>query len=458
MTKASYLCKMAKPKIQFRCSECSFITHKWSGQCSNCGAWSSLIEEDITASIPKRGLSTSRGARPLAEIGTAETPRLVTANPEFDRVLGGGFAPGALVLLGGDPGIGKSTLLLQIGALGSAAGRKTLYVSGEESPEQVKLRADRLGLPGSDMWLLCETSLRSILEEARKLQPEILIIDSIQTVFRDDLPGTPGSVNQVRECCLEFMIHAKTHQCVTVLVGHVTKDGQLAGPRMLEHMVDTVIYFEGDRSFEFRLLRAIKNRFGPAGEVGVLEMRSDGLYPIENPSRLFLAGHGEPTPGCVTACTLEGSRSILFEFQALVTDTGYAVPQRVALGIDAKRLTLEIALLEKYGGLDLGKSDIFISTAGGLKVQDPACDLALALAIASNFRNVAMDPQTVAFGELGLAGDLRPVSQLENRLREAQRQGFQRAIIPLGRAPAIEGMELIQVKSLADAIDVGIPF
>lgn len=445
---------MAKTKTEFFCTSCGSVQSKWSGQCPSCSEWSTL-EERTQESTPKRGLAQHHGAIPLAEINTQNTQRLMTGNSELDRVLGGGFAPGALVLLGGDPGIGKSTLLLQILATVAAAWHKSLYVSGEESPEQIKMRASRLGIPQADILLMCETNLKSILSEARKIKPEVLIVDSIQTVYKEDLPGTPGTLTQVRECTLELMVQAKTQGCVTILVGHVTKDGQLAGPRMLEHMVDTVVYFEGDRSFQYRILRTIKNRFGAAGEIGVLEMTSQGLEAIANPSGIFLQDHLVRGPGCIPSCTLEGTRAMLFEFQALVTETGYAVPQRVALGVDPKRLTILLALIEKFGEVQLGHSDIFASAAGGLKVQDPATDLALAMAVVANFRNKKLDPQILVLGELGLGGEVRSVSQMEGRIREAMRQGFSKVVIPKSKKPSqIEGVELIAVRNLSDALDL----
>lgn len=445
---------MAKAKTEFYCTSCGSIQSKWAGQCPDCKEWSVLEEREIEKQS-KRGLAQHQGAIPLSEISTKLYDRLVTGNSELDRVLGGGFAPGALVLLGGDPGIGKSTLLLQILATVAAAGHKCLYVSGEESPEQIKMRAGRLGVPQADILLMCETNLKSILSEARKIQPEILIVDSIQTVYKEDLPGTPGTLNQVRECTLELMVQAKTHRCVTILVGHVTKEGQIAGPRMLEHMVDTVVYFEGDRSFQYRILRTIKNRFGAAGEIGVLEMTSTGLEAISNPSGIFLQDHMNRGPGCIPSCTLEGTRAMLFEFQALVTETGYAVPQRVALGVDPKRLTILLALIEKFGDVQLGHSDIFASAAGGLKVQDPATDLALAMAVVANFRNKKLDQHILVLGELGLGGEVRTVSQLESRIREAMRQGFKKVVIPkTKKPPQIEGVELIGVRNLSDALEL----
>lgn len=443
---------MAKAKIEFVCTDCGAIQTKWAGQCPACLSWSTLEEREIEKPH-QRGLGQRHGAIALADIHENKVDRIITANPEVDRVLGGGFAPGSLILFGGDPGIGKSTLLLQLIATLAAADHSCLYVSGEESAEQIKLRASRLDIPQANILVYCETNLKSILAEAKIKKPEILIIDSIQTVYKEDLNGTPGTVNQVRECTLELMVYAKTHQCITILVGHVTKEGHLAGPRMLEHMVDTVIYFEGDRSFQYRILRTIKNRFGPSGEIGVLEMTAKGLEPIANASGIFLQDHLHKGPGCVPSCTLEGTRAILFEFQSLVTESSYAVPQRVALGLDPKKLTILLALIEKFGGVQLGHSDLFASAAGGLKIQDPATDLALALSVVANFRNITLSPDLLVLGELGLGGEVRSVSQIEARLKEAARQGFKNILCPKTKSiPPIENTRIIQVSSLHEAL------
>ena len=338
----------SKKEIEYLCTECGNTTPKWAGKCPFCGAWSSL-KEHVVERIMEGAGRTGRGLGgpvhkvvPLREVATEDTRRLSTANTEFDRVLGGGFAPGSLVLIGGDPGIGKSTLVLTTLATMNAAGVKALYVSGEESACQVKLRSERLNVSGSDMLLLCETNLEKILEQAKEVKPQVLVIDSIQTVYKSDLAGTPGCATQLRECTLDLMVFAKNSGCITILIGHVTKDGQIAGPRILEHMVDTVVYFEGDRNHQYRLLRTIKNRFGATDEIGVFEMTSHGLNPVLNPSKVFLQEGVPPTPGSAVCCTMEGSRALLFETQALVNQTNFAVPQRVAAGIDPKRLTITL--------------------------------------------------------------------------------------------------------------------
>lgn len=451
---------MAKSKanLEYVCRECGYVTSKWAGKCPSCNAWSTLEEHEVVDTAPKRGLGdslTNGGkATPLMDIAVEDTKRLSTANSEFDRTLGGGLAPGSLVLIGGDPGIGKSTLVLQTLATMAAAGVKTLYVSGEESAVQVKLRSERLAVAGSNLMLLCETSLEKILEEAKRLQPEVMVIDSIQTVYKRELQGTPGSLTQLRECTLDLMVFAKNTSCITLLIGHVTKDGQIAGPRILEHMVDTVAYFEGDRNHQYRILRTIKNRFGATDEIGVFEMTSRGLVPVENPSKVFLQENPEQSPGSVISCTLEGTRAILFEAQALVSQTNFAVPQRVAAGIDPKRVTIILALLEKFGGIQVGACDVFASIAGGMKISDTATDLALAMAIVSNHLTIPMPERSLVIGELGLSGEVRGVSLLDLRVKEAARLGFKTIIVPaLGRIPEnLKGIEILRVHKLSEAV------
>ncbi len=438
------------------CASCGSVQTKWAGKCPDCGAWSTL--EESSAPPPAtgpRGLSASGGPRPIGEISGEEVSRIRSGNAELDRALGGGFAPGSLLLVGGDPGIGKSTLLLQTSATLAAAGLRVLYASGEESAEQIKLRAMRLGVGGSAVRLLCETSLTALLEHARKFKPEFLVVDSIQTLFKEELPGTPGRVAQIRECTLDLMNFAKSAPCVTVIVGHVTKEGQIAGPRVLEHMVDTVVYFEGDRDLQFRVIRTVKNRFGSTNEIGVFEMQSCGLVPVSNPSALFLQQSGETAPGSVVSCAVEGTRALMFEVQALVASAGYSTGQRVALGLDGRKLAILLALLERYGGMQLGNTDVFASVAGGLKTDDPATDLAVALAVAGNLRRKALLPRTVAIGELGLGGEVRPVSQIELRLQEAARLGFERAVVPAAaKLKEVKGLELLRVKRLDQALDL----
>lgn len=450
----------AKKEIEFLCTECGNTTPKWAGKCPFCGAWSSLKEHAVEM-LPDGGRA-ARGLGgpvhrvvPLKDVATEDTRRLSTANAEFDRVLGGGLAPGSLVLIGGDPGIGKSTLVLSTLATMTAAGVKCLYVSGEESAVQVKLRSERLNVSGSDMLLLCETSLDKIVQQAGEIKPQVLVIDSIQTVYKESLSGAPGSATQLRECTLDLMVFAKNTGCITLVIGHVTKDGQIAGPRILEHMVDTVVYFEGDRNHQYRLLRTIKNRFGATDEIGVFEMTSHGLSSVANPSRVFLQEGVPPTPGSVVCCTMEGSRAMLFETQALVSLTSFAVPQRVAAGIDPKRLTIILALLEKFGGVVVGASDVFVSIAGGLKVSDTSSDLALAISIASNHLGIPLGRQCIAIGELGLSGEVRSVSLLDQRLKEAHRLGMTEAVVPAGgKLPEqTSGIRIVQVRTLSEAIN-----
>ncbi len=453
---------MPKRETEFVCSECGEVSPKWAGKCPHCGSWSSLVERTVENKLTRRGLGKnsldaeglSGIPRKISEIETTATRRLSTAIPEFDRTLGGGLAPGSFVLIGGDPGIGKSTLVLQTLSTMSAAGVKALYVSGEESAVQVKLRSERLGVSGSDLWLLCETNLDRILEKAKAIQPEILVIDSIQTIYNADLPGTPGSVSQLRECTLSLMVFAKNTGCITILIGHVTKDGQIAGPRILEHMVDTVAYFEGDRNNQYRILRTIKNRFGATDEIGVFEMTSKGLESVSNPSKIFLDAANRNAPGSVVSCTIEGSRAMLFETQALVNQSSYAVAQRVAAGIDPKRLTIILALLDKFGGIPLGNSDVFASIAGGLKISDTGTDLALALALVCNHLGIALPPHTIVIGELGLSGEIRSVSQTDLRIKEAERLGFERIILPAAaKTSKSSKIEIIRFGRLEEAVE-----
>ncbi len=462
--------KMAKPKSKplFACRECGDTFSKWSGRCTSCGMWDTLTEMSETdvrvleGSEAKGGLIPQPAQSalvnvptPLQSISLAETEeRFHTGMSELDRVLGGGIVPGSLVLIGGDPGIGKSTLMLQVAAILSAGGVPTLYATGEESLSQLKMRARRLSIAGAPLQVLAETALENVLAHAGTLHAKALVIDSIQTMFRSDRAGSPGAPAQLRECTLALMNYAKTKGCAIFLVGHVTKEGVLAGPRMLEHMVDTVIYFEGDRHLSHRILRSVKNRYGATHEIGVFEMVAEGLRPVENPSEAFLMSRGERDPGSMIACVWEGTRPILIETQALVSRTHYAMPQRVSMGFDSKRLTILLALLEKFAGVDIGVQDVFINIAGGIRVEDPTVDLAVAASIAGNHLGRRSTPSTLALGELGLNGELRRVPHLEARLREAVRLGFKSAVVPSGETETlkIKGMELHKVRTLSEAL------
>jgi len=393
-------------------------------------------------------------ARRLQDVPMDATVRITTGIAELDRVLGGGIVPGSVVLVGGDPGIGKSTLLLQMCArLEKQA--SVLYVTGEESASQVAMRAERLGGKAAHVWMLAETRIEAVLSELNRLSPKVVVVDSVQTVYREDLESAPGTVSQLRESAAALLAWAKAGDGAVFLVGHVTKDGQLAGPRVLEHMVDTVLYFEGDRHHLYRLLRATKNRFGATGEVGVFEMRAEGLEGVSNPSALFL-GQGVRPGVCVTAA-MEGSRPLLVEVQALAGPTHYSMPQRVATGFDTRRMTILLALLERHGGMQLGGYDVFLSVAGGLKLDDPGGELAAALAVATSLRDRALVPGTFAVGELGLGGEIRPPSQLEARLREGKHMGFKRALVPPTPKPLrIEGLELLVCPDLGKALDLAL--
>jgi DNA repair protein RadA/Sms len=447
----------------FACRECGDTFTKWSGRCPSCGAWDSMVEmaeADVRAvSGETKGVarpqSLSHPAQPLKDIPLNDVEeRLRTGMGELDRVLGGGIVPGSLVLIGGDPGIGKSTLLLQMAALLSSGDVPVLYATGEESLSQLKMRARRLKVPGASLHAAAETALENALSQATQLKAKALIIDSIQTMYRSDLSGSPGSPSQLRECTLSLMSYAKSSGCAVFLVGHVTKEGVLAGPRMLEHMVDTVIYFEGDRHLSYRVLRAVKNRFGATHEIGVFEMGAEGLIPVDNPSLAFVQGHGERDPGSMISCVWEGTRPILIEAQALVSRTHFASPQRISMGFDSKRLSVLLALLEKFAGVEIGMQDVFVNMAGGIRVEEPAVDLAVAAAVSGNHLGRRSVPATLAIGELGLNGELRRVPQLEARLREAARLGFHAAVIPEADAAKlrIKGMELHPVKKLSEAL------
>ncbi len=445
---------MAKNSLRFVCQSCAAVTSKWSGRCESCGEWNSIAEEKPLSSGPsKTGLGNVRGRRvALTDLAAKETPppRTQSGIDELDRVLGGGLVSASAILVGGDPGIGKSTLLLQAAARFAQAGLPTVYVSGEEATAQVRMRAQRLGLADSPVRLAAETNLRDILTTMEAEKPKLVIIDSIQTMWADQVDSAPGSVSQVRAAAHELTTFAKRNGVSVVLVGHVTKEGQIAGPRVVEHMVDTVLYFEGERGHQFRILRAVKNRFGPADEIGVFEMTGGGLAEVTNPSALFLSERGEPSPGSVVFAGIEGTRPVLCEFQALVAPSPHSQPRRTVVGWDGGRLAMILAVLEARCGIPFTGLDVYLNVAGGMKISEPAADLAVAAALLSAREDTALPAETVVFGEISLSGALRPVGQTENRLKEAQKLGFSAAIAPSGgKAAAKGGIRLTQMSDLA---------
>ncbi|MCA8882405.1 MAG: DNA repair protein RadA [Rhodobacteraceae bacterium] len=426
---------MAK-SLSFLCAECGAAHSKWSGRCDACGAWNSITEEAPLSSGPgAKGLGAKRGRKvPLVALSDDEPPppRTESKVAELDRVLGGGLVPASATLVGGDPGIGKSTLLLQAAAAFARRGLKCVYVSGEEASAQVRMRAQRLGLGQADVQLAAETGLRDILTTLEAERPDLVIVDSIQTMWLDTVDSAPGSVSQVRAAAHELTSFAKRRGVAVILVGHVTKEGQIAGPRVVEHMVDTVLYFEGERGHQFRILRAVKNRFGPADEIGVFEMTGKGLAQVANPSALFLADRGEPAAGSAVFAGIEGTRPVLCEFQALIAPAPHGTPRRSVVGWDGGRLAMILAVLESRCGIPFAGLDVYLNVAGGLRVAEPAADLAVAAALLSAREDVALPRETVVFGEISLSGAIRPVSQTENRLKEALKLGFSKAIVPQG--------------------------
>jgi DNA repair protein RadA/Sms len=450
---------MAKVKVKFVCTDCGTESPKWMGKCPGCGAWNTMAEEaETTFKAPVgRGerLRAKEKAKSIIDIESGREPRVPTGLNELNRVLGGGLVPGSLLLVGGDPGIGKSTLLLQTSHALTSQGLKVLYVSGEESVRQTKLRADRLGALSDKLYVLCETNLDLIEEAIADVEPDFLVIDSIQTVYRPDVASAPGSVAQVRECTGQFMRIAKVNGVATVLVGHVTKEGAIAGPRLLEHMVDCVLYFEGERHHSYRLLRAVKNRFGSTNEIGIFDMSEDGLREVLNPSELFLSERPLGVSGSTVVASMEGSRPVLVELQALVAPTHFPSPRRMSSGLDHQRISLVIAVLEKRMGMFMQNQDAYVNVAGGVKLDEPAADLAAAVSIASSFRDLPTKPYDVVFGEVGLTGEVRAVSRAETRVKEALKLGFKRVILPeqsiKGWQPPA-GIELIAVRTVADAL------
>ncbi|MDF2886720.1 MAG: repair protein RadA [Lacrimispora sp.] len=458
---------MAKGKTTaFFCKECGYESAKWLGQCPGCREWNSFVEEPVAKAeaSSKRGISkmaadggTSGKIKParLSEIQLDEQDRMKTGYEEFDRVLGGGVVKGSLVLVGGDPGIGKSTLLLQVCRNLAFADKKVLYISGEESLKQIKLRANRIGEVKGDLFFLCETNLELIEAAIHEEQPDVVIIDSIQTMFREEISSAPGSVSQVRESTNLLMQIAKGRGIAIFIVGHVTKEGVVAGPRVLEHMVDTVLYFEGERSASYRIIRGVKNRFGSTNEIGVFEMIESGLAEVKNPSEFMLSGRPEDASGAVVACSMEGTRPMLIEVQALITPTAFGMPRRTAAGTDYNRVNLLMAVLEKRGHYDLSHFDAYVNITGGLRMNEPALDLAILMAIVSSMKDRAIDSKTIIFGEVGLSGEVRAVSMAQQRVYEAKKLGFHTCILPkisLEKMGAVNGIKLIGVENVREAI------
>jgi len=454
---------MKPPKVVFVCQECGAQAPKWMGRCSDCGAWNSLVEERAADAAPAATtnryaqLGAQSTAKLYSEVESAHAARLSTGIGEFDRVLGGGIVPGSLVLLGGEPGIGKSTLLLQAAAHFARDVGPVLYASGEESEHQIKSRGDRLGVGAAPLYLLSETCIERILEEMARLKPSLVIIDSVQTVWSSRFQSAPGSVGQVREAATQFLFAAKGQNVPTVLVGHVTKDGSLAGPKVLEHVVDTVLSFEGERHHSHRVVRAVKNRFGAVSELGVFEMTGSGLKPVPNPSKLFLSERATGIPGSAVLCCVEGSRPILVEVQALVSTSTYGNARRMAVGIDQSRLSLLLAVLEKRAGLSLAGDDVYVNIAGGMSIEEPAADLSVVAAVASSVRNRGVPPATAMFGEVGLSGEVRGIPQAPLRIREAVQLGFTRIVMPAANVDpgdaVVGGCELVGVRTVAEALD-----
>ncbi len=451
----------SKKSTVFFCQNCGFESAKWMGQCPGCREWNTFVEEQVsTAALKKNGTQGSTARQKpavLSEITMEKEDRISTGMQELDRVLGGGVVAGSLTLVGGDPGIGKSTLLLQVCRNFSDAGAKVLYISGEESLKQIKMRAERIGSFNDNLLLLCETNLSLIEDTIRSRKPQIVIIDSIQTMYSEDVSAAPGSVSQVRESTALFLQLAKGLGVSIFIVGHVTKEGTVAGPRVLEHMVDTVLYFEGDRYASYRILRSVKNRFGSTNEIGVFEMREEGLTEVRNPSEYMLSGRPKDACGCVVACTVEGTRPLMVEMQARVCHSNFGIPRRQATGVDFNRVNLLMAVLEKRLGLQMSGCDAYVNLAGGIRIQEPAVDLGMVMAIVSSFKNRPVDESTVVFGEVGLSGEVRAVSLAEQRLQEAVKLGFTTCVMPKANADMLKNtksIKVIGVSNVQEAIEL----
>lgn len=451
--------KRSKLQVQFVCQSCGNSSPRWIGKCPSCGEWNSYIEEKVDFRKTNYARqSPNSNAVLISEIKGGREKRISTNIGELDRVLGGGFVPGSVVLVGGDPGIGKSTLALQMLSKISSNNLHVMYITGEESPEQVKLRAERTGTISDSLFVLSENILENILEEIAKLSPLVAVIDSIQTMYTEDFPSASGSVGQIRECASKLMQYAKKNGCAIFLIGHVTKEGTIAGPKVLEHLVDTVFYFEGERDHPYRILRAVKNRFGSTNEIGVFEMQGTGLQEVKNPSEIFLSERPIGASGSVVTPSIEGTRPILVEIQALVSPCNFGVPRRTTIGIDYNRVSLLVAVLEKRAGLNILSQDIFMNVAGGVRIEEPAIDLGISVALASSFLNKPIDPETAVFGEVGLSGEIRGVPQVELRLKEAEKFGFKRCVLPQVNLERLkrsdDEMSLIGVNSIEKAIEV----
>lgn len=455
---------MAKGKSAtvFFCQNCGYESAKWMGQCPGCHQWNTFVEETISVAGKAKSGTSRNGeisGKPvsLKEISLEDEDRLTTHSGELDRVLGGGLVRGSLTLVGGDPGIGKSTLLLQVCRLMAADEKEVLYVSGEESLKQIKLRANRIGEFNEHLKLLCETSLGTIEETIRRMKPDVVVIDSIQTMYQESISSAPGSISQVREATGVLLQLAKGLNISVFIVGHVTKEGTVAGPRVLEHMVDTVLYFEGDRHASYRILRGVKNRFGSTNEIGVFEMAAEGLKEVENPSEFMLSGKPEHASGSIVVCSMEGTRPMLVEIQALVCHSSFGIPRRQTTGTDFNRVNLLIAVLEKRLGLQMGNCDAYVNIAGGIRIQEPAVDLGIVMALVSSFKNKCIDDKMIAFGEVGLSGEVRGVSMVQARVQEAKKLGFTSCVIPkvcMEAVKDITGIKVIGAGSVADAIDL----
>jgi len=450
---------MVKKKTKFACQSCGYESPKWMGKCPGCSSWNTLVEE-VEQKTTRRGAFAHSSSTivtkpsPITSIETVTEPRILTESKEFNRVLGGGIVKGSLVLIGGDPGIGKSTLLLQVSSQ-LAKDNKILYISGEESVKQTKLRSDRLGVTSNQLYVLSETDLEHILQSISELEPSFVVVDSIQTIYHSEVSSAPGSVSQVRECTAELMRIAKTKGIAIFIVGHVTKEGSIAGPRLLEHMVDTVLYFEGERHHTYRILRAVKNRFGSTNEMGIFEMKETGLDEVANPSEIFLEERSQGAAGSTVVASMEGTRPVLVEIQALISPTSFGNPRRMATGVDQNRISLLMAVLEKRVGLLLQNQDAYIKVAGGVKLDEPAIDLAVAISIASSFRDKPSNPGDVFIGEVGLTGEVRRVSRIEQRVQEAEKLGFNRVILPernLGGWTVPKGIEVVGVSDIRQAL------